>query len=121
MKKFFTILLISFCFSYQAQTETSCLKQIEKYITINQEENWSKIFNSSCIFKQDILFLISNKWGNILYEAKSFDEIKQFSVFKKDNNGQRIMPAGTYSLYLEFSIEGENQPRKATCHFNILD
>jgi hypothetical protein len=121
MKKVFSLLFFSFCFSYQAQTEAVCLQQIQKNITINHEENWSKIFNSSCVFKQNILFVLYNRWGNKLCEVKSLNEIKQFSVFKKDNSGQRIIPTGTCLWTLEYTIDGENKPRQLNGYINIID
>ena len=120
MKKVFSLLLFSFCFSYQAQTEIACV-QIPKNISIDQEENWSKIFNTNCVFKQDFLFVIYNRWGNKLYEVKSWNEIKALSVFKKDSNGLRVIPAGTCFWTLEYTIEGENEPRKLNGYINILD
>jgi hypothetical protein len=120
MKKVFSLLLIAFCFSFQAQTETACVL-IPKSISINQEENWSKIFDSSCDFKQELNFVLYSRWGNKLYEVKSLNEIKQFSIFKKDNNGQRVIPAGTCFWTLEYTVDGENQPRKSNGYINILD
>jgi hypothetical protein len=120
MKIVFSFLLVIFCFCFQAQTEIACV-QIPKNVSFNQEENWSKIFNLNCVFKQDFLFVIYNRWGNKLYEAKSLNEIKQFSIFKKDNNNQRIMPDGTCFWTLEYTIESENEPRKLNGYINILD
>lgn len=120
MKKVFSLLLIAFCFSFQAQTETACVI-VPKSISINQEENWSKIFDSSCVFKQELLFVLYSRWGNKLCEVKSLNEMKSFSVFKKDNNGQRIVSAGTCFWTLEYTIEGENQPRQLNGYINILD
>ena len=120
MKIVFSLLLVTFCFSFQAQTEIACV-QIPKNVSFNQEENWSKIFNVTCVFKQDFLFVIYSRWGNKLYEAKSLSEIKQFSIFKKDNNNQRIIPAGTYFWTIEYNLEGENEPRQLNGYINILD
>jgi hypothetical protein len=120
MKIVFSLLLFSFCFSYKAQTEIACV-QIPKNISIDQEENWSKIFNTNCVFKQDFLFVTYNRWGNKLCEVKSWNEIKALSVFKKDNNNQRIMPAGTYFWTIEYNLEGENEPRQLNGYINILD
>jgi hypothetical protein len=120
MKKVFSLLLIAFCFSFQAQTETACVI-IPKSISINQEGNWSKIFDSSCVFKQELLFVLYNRWGNKLCEVKSLNEIKQFSIFKKDNSGQRIIPTGTCLWTLEYTINGENEPRQLNGYINILD
>ena len=120
MKKVFSLLLIAFCFSFQAQTETACII-IPKSISINQEGNWSKIFDSSCVFKQELLFVLYNRWGNKLCEVKSLKEIKQFSIFKKDNSGQRIIPTGTCLWTLEYTVDGENEPRQLNGYINILD
>jgi hypothetical protein len=120
MKKVFSLLLVAFCFGFQAQTESACVI-IPKSISINQEDNWSKIFDSSCVFKQELNFVLYNRWGNKLCEVKSLNEFKQFSIFKKDNSGQRVIPAGTCFWTLEYTIEGENQPRKSNGYINILD
>jgi hypothetical protein len=53
--------------------------------------------------------------------VKSWNEIKALSVFKKDNNNQRIMPAGTYFWTIENNLEGENEPRQLNGYINILD
>lgn len=120
MKIVFSLPLVIFCFSFQAQTEIACV-QIPKNVSFNQEENWSKIFNINCGFKKDFLFVLYSRWGNKLNQTKSLSEIKQFSVFKKDNNNQRIMPAGTYFWTLEYNLEGENEPRQLNGYINILD
>jgi hypothetical protein len=120
MKTLFSHLLIAFCFSFQAQTETACVI-VPKSISINQEENWSKIFDSSCLFKQELLFILYSRWGNKLCEVKSLNEFKQFSIFKKDNSGQRIIPAGTCLWTLEYTLDGENEPRQLNGYINIID
>lgn len=120
MKTLFSLFLIVLCFSFQAQTEIACV-QIPINVSINQEENWSKIFNINCVFKQDFLFVLYSRWGNKLYDVKSLNEIKQFSVFKEDKKGQRIIPAGTYFWTIEYNLEGENQARKSNGYINILD
>ncbi|MBU3660244.1 MAG: hypothetical protein FGM14_10260 [Flavobacteriales bacterium] len=120
MKVIIASFFLVFCYNALSQTDIACV-QIPKNISINQEENWSKIFNSNCILKRDFLFTIYNRWGNKLQEIKSLDVIKQFSIFKSDNKGQRLMPAGTYYWTIEYSLEGENQPRKSNGFLNILD
>jgi starvation-inducible outer membrane lipoprotein len=120
MKKIFSLLFLSFCFSFQAQKDTACV-QIPKNLSINHEENWSILLNSSCNFKQELNFVVYSRWGNKLCEVKTLNDIKQFNFFKLDKNGQRIIQAGTCLWTLEYTIDGENTPRQLNGFINILD
>jgi len=104
-----TFLVFLFLFSKlaysQKETNDSVCFYVRNNISINDEEPWQIVFSDLCKI-QNFNFQLFNRWGTVLFEAKSIEEANSFNPFNSQKN---TFQAGTYYWKVRYSIIGSKK------------
>jgi len=107
MKTTFLVFLFLFSKLAYSQKETidSVCFYVRNNISINDEEPWQIVFSDLCKI-QNFNFQLFNRWGTVLFEAKSIEEANSFNPFNTQKN---TFQAGTYYWKVRYSIIGSKK------------
>ncbi len=101
---FFLISVSKLAFSQKEINDSVCF-YVRNNISVNDEEPWQIVFSDSCKM-QKFNFQIFNRWGTILFEAKSIEEANSFNPQK---NSKNTFETGTYYWKVTYSIIGNRK------------
>jgi hypothetical protein len=92
----------------QKETKDSVCFFVRNNISINDEEPWQIVLSDSCKI-QKFNFQLFNRWGTILFEAKSIEEANSFNPFNSQKNSKNTFETGTYYWKVRYSIFGNRK------------
>ncbi len=118
MKTTITAILLVFsklAFSQKGTNDSVCF-YVRNNISINDEEPWQIVFSDLCNIQQ-FNFQLFNRWGTVLFEAKSIEEANSFNPFNSQKN---TFQTGTYYWKVRYSIIGNKKELNQEGYLNII-
>ncbi len=109
------LVLSNLAFSQKENIDSVCFF-VRNNVSINDEEPWQIVFSDSCKI-QKFNFQLFNRWGTILFEAKSMEEANSFNPYNSQKN---TFQAGTYYWKVRYSIIGSKKELKQEGFLNII-
>ncbi len=89
----------------QKENKDSICFFVPNNMSINDEEPWRIVFSDFCKI-QKFNFQLFNRWGLLLFDAKSLEEVNSFNPFVTQRNPKVNFETGTYSWRMTYSIVG---------------
>ncbi len=72
-------------------------------MSIGNEEPWRIVFSDFCKI-QKFNFQLYNRWGSILFEAKSIEEANSFNPFERQKKSNMTFEPGNYLWRISFTL-----------------
>lgn len=103
-----TIILIFLLFTSklvfsQKEIKDSICFFVPNNMSINDEEPWRIVFSDFCKI-QKFNFQLFNRWGSILFEAKSIEEANSFNPFDRQKKSTMTFEPGNYLWRISFTL-----------------
>ncbi len=116
----FILLLFIFGTGYsQKDNKDSVCFYVRNNISINDEEPWRIVHSESCPI-QKFSFQLFNRWGSLLFDAKSLEEVNSFNPFVTQRNPKVNFETGTYSWRMTYSLIGNKNVLKEEGFLTII-
>ena len=103
----------------QKEIKDSVCFFVPNNLSINDEEPWQIVFSDLCKF-QKFNFQLYNRWGSILFEAKSTKEANSFNPFQTQKNPKNVFETGTYYWKITYLTMGSDVELKQEGFLNII-
>jgi hypothetical protein len=92
-------LIGGFSFSQTTPKDSLCF-HVGNFISINDKENWGIKCSENCQIHK-FNFQLFSRWGVVLFEVNSIDEVNAFDPFE---NSKSTFETGTYYWRISFSL-----------------
>ena len=112
------LVLANLAFSQKENIDSVCFF-VRNNVSINDEEPWQIVFSDSCKI-QKFNFQLFNRWGTILFEAKSIEEANSFNPFDHQRNSKNTYETGTYYWKVRYSTIGNRKELNQEGFLNII-
>jgi hypothetical protein len=106
-------------FSQKDDKKDSICFFVRNNISINDEEPWKIVYSEYCTI-QKFNFQIFNRWGSLLFDAKSIEDANKFNPFVNQKNSKINFETGTYYWILDYTLRDDNIVHKQQGFINIL-